>query len=348
VAEVIGYDIALAILAIMISAGGMILGIGYALDDKRIKEFGKSELYNTIISGVILGSLLAGFSPNGIVTHAINGITSGSATGFTCPLEMSYNSAICFAYNYVAGVSYVNIGGSSYPTVLDSTLVVLAPLSLLYTGLSILGSIQLNLGIINFGLSSSLKPLLTPIGYSINALSLSLIGIEVQGALLMFVSATALPILMPVGIVLRTLYFTRRLGGAIIAISIGLFAVFPLSYVLGATLVNTYSSAFSAGNVTNYISNAQGVQAGVLSQISTYQSQSHPSPVSAFNYITGILSGLLNGFGQFLNGLEAYISMLIIQVFFLPAFGLIITTISIREMARILGSEVHFGRLYII
>lgn len=343
----LGYSIALAIIAIMISVGGIMLGIGYTLDDRRIKELAKSELYISITNGVILGALIAGFAQNGIITSAINGISSSVTSGYTCPVQMAYNSAICFAYNYVAGTNYINVYNSSYPTILDSTLFILVPLSALYSGLSMLGSIKLNLGIITFGISSALKPLLTPIGYAIDALSLSLISIEIQGALLMFISATALPILLPVGIVLRTLYFTRKLGGAIMAVAIGLFAIFPMTYIFDATLVSSYSSVFSASNVSSYITSAQGVQSGILGKVSNYRNNTGVA-VSISNYVSSAIYSLVQSSSTFLQQLDSFLAELIIEVLFLPAFSIIITTISIRELARILGSEMHFGKLYFV
>lgn len=344
---IIGYDIALAIIAITISIAGMILGIGFAMDDKKIKEFGKTELYTAIINAVILGSLIAAFGSNGLVTAALSGITSSVSQGYTCPSQMAYNSALCFAYNYVAGTSQPQIYNSTYPTVFDSTITLLVPLASVYTTLSIINSISITLGPISLGLSGSMRPLLTAISYGIDALTISLMSVELQGILLMFISATAMSVLLPVGIVLRCLYFTRRLGGAIMAITIGLFAVFPMTYVLNATVINSYATTFSPSNIASAANGATGLQNNIIAELSSYQS-GHVSSFNAFNYITGAVSGLIEGTQQFIEGLSNFIAIIVMQAFILPALSVILTVISIRELARILGSEIDLGRFSII
>ena len=62
-----GYSIAITLVAIMVSVAGIIFGIGYSMDDRRLKELGRAELYQAIINGVIVGSLLLAFGTNGIV-----------------------------------------------------------------------------------------------------------------------------------------------------------------------------------------------------------------------------------------------------------------------------------------
>ncbi len=342
----LGYDIAIAMVAIMISVGGMILGIGYALDDKKVKEFGRNELYNSFINAVIVGSLITAFSANGLVTSVINGLASG-VSGYSCPSQMEYSSALCFAYNYAVGVGYVSVNGASYPTLIDSVLEVMVPLSLLYSGLSLLSSIKLDFVVVSFGLNGAFTPVLTPIRYAIDVLSATLIGVETQGVLLQFISMTAIPILLPVGIVLRTFYFTRRLGGTIMAIAIGLFAVFPMTYVLDANLASAYSNSFGSSNINALITSAQNTQSSILGQLSAYKG-ALGAAIGLVNYVTGLVNALISNFAQFLQSLEDYVAMLIVEAVFLPVFSVILTVISIRELARVLGSEVNFGRLYLV
>lgn len=308
-----------------------------------MKEIAKTELYMSMINAVILGVLIAAFSSNGMIATALSGITNNVSQGYSCPSQMEYNSALCFAYNYVVGTSQVDVHGSAYPTIFDSTVTLLVPLSAMYATLSIVNSMSFSLGPISFGLSGSMKPVLTAIGYAIDALTVALMSVEVQGFMLMFISASALPILMPIGIALRCLYFTRRLGGALLAITIGLFAVLPMTYVLDATIVNSYAVEFNPSSLTAVLSNSTGVQGGLLNEVSAYQSNSVTAS-SAFNYMTGLVSGFINGIQQLLNGLANFVAIIVVQAFLMPAFSIILTVISIREFARILGSEVHLGR----
>lgn len=50
--------------------------------------------------------------------------------------------------------------------------------------------------------------------------------------LLKFIQAILFPSLLGLGIVLRTFFFTRKVGGLLIAIALGLYTVYPLMYVM--------------------------------------------------------------------------------------------------------------------
>ena len=46
-----GYEISVYVISIMIAISGISLGIGYAFNEKRFKEFGKEELYQSVTDG---------------------------------------------------------------------------------------------------------------------------------------------------------------------------------------------------------------------------------------------------------------------------------------------------------
>ena len=50
--------------------------------------------------------------------------------------------------------------------------------------------------------------------------------------LLKFIQHTLFPSLLALGILLRTFFFTRKVGGLLIAIALGLYTIYPLMYVL--------------------------------------------------------------------------------------------------------------------
>jgi hypothetical protein len=47
-----------------------------------------------------------------------------------------------------------------------------------------------------------------------------------------FIQAVLFPSLLALGIILRTFFFTRKVGGLLIAIAIGLYTVYPLMYIM--------------------------------------------------------------------------------------------------------------------
>lgn len=329
----IGYDIAFTTIAIMICAAGIVLGIGIALGSKKLKQLGSEEIYQSIINIAIISILFFAFSQYGIITNAINGIVGGAQVTAVCQSSMSSNYAICFGYNYLVGVNPITIGGNSYPSLFEYVVALLLPVSTAYATFSAFS-------IVNLG--TLFAPLLSILSYMIKALSFSLISIEVQAALLKFSAAIAIPLLLPIGMVLRTFYFTRKLGGAIMAIAIGLFAVFPLTYLLDAELVNNYSNVFSQSSITTFNLTASQITGSITNQpIFEKSNTSNSISLGAIlSTVAGFGTSMINMVKQLMN----LLALLIVAVFFLPVFSVILTVISIREFARILGSEISFGR----
>ena len=49
-----GFSIAVYVIGIMLSIAGISLGIGYAANKRSLKEFGKEEIYQSVINGVLV------------------------------------------------------------------------------------------------------------------------------------------------------------------------------------------------------------------------------------------------------------------------------------------------------
>ncbi len=338
----IGYGVAVSIVAIMISIGGIVFGIGYGIDDRRLKAFGKDELLQSFINAVIVGSLFTFFSPNGFGMAIVNSVVQSSNVQASCLGFMKNNYAICFADNYLIGIDPVKIGGNSYPSLLDASLMMLTPLTGSYLLLGIISATDLNLGVASFSFSSILSPVMSEEGFIIKLLTFAIIDLYTQSALLSVIALVAVPLLLPVGIVLRTFYFTRKVGGMIMAVAIGLFAIFPLTYLLDAQITATYSTGLGLQALSEFSLNSQSIQGAVLSAGASGVSTNSIS--SAGSTILSELGKLVSSFTDVLQRIMASLSILIIEVFFFPLLSLMITIVSIREMATVLGSEISFGK----
>ena len=337
-----GYGVAVAVISIMLSVSGIILGIGFALDDRKLKEFGRNELYQALLNGLIVGSLIVCFLPGGIVSVAINSLVANSSYP-SCNPPINYNSAICFAHDYLAGISPVTVNGNVYPTFTDSILGLLLPTFSLYLGIGALAAVQINLVVVSFSFGNMLNPILHQIGYIIEGLTLALISVQAQDALLRIIAGVAVPLLLPVGVILRSFYPTRRLGGSILAMAIALFAVLPLTYVLDSQIVSYYSYSTLQPAINATISSTQSATSSAIAGAQAQQS-SNSIGYSSFQALSSAASTVANGAESLINGLMQELALLIVQVFFLPAFSLILTTVSARELAKILGSEISFGK----
>lgn len=329
-----GYEIAVGLVSIMIAVSGIVLGIGIAIGDRKLKEIGRDELYQSVINGVMVGALFAALVPGGIISSLVNSL---APSGVQCSGVMSANYAICFASNFLTGLTPVNVAGHIYPTLMDSTLGLLLPSAAIYGAVSFIASIKVTAVMVSFGFGTLLQPVVGMLRYVIEALSFTLASLEIQGVLLYFIAATSLSALLPIGLILRSFYFTRRLGGAIIAITIALFVVFPLTYVMDAQLVSAYSAGTS------------GV--GAISSTANSLKENVSGSLLSANVPTSVLSDISSGISSFVSMVEAdlttvmnIVAMIIVEAFFLPLFSVMLTIVSARELARILGSELSFGK----
>jgi hypothetical protein len=65
-----------------------------------------------------------------------------------------------------------------------------------------------------------------------NLATVMLIGLNAQSALMLYLKANMLHIFLPVGILLRSFYFTRGPGALFMALGIGMYFLFPIFYLL--------------------------------------------------------------------------------------------------------------------
>src|SRR5208283_5147328 len=65
-----------------------------------------------------------------------------------------------------------------------------------------------------------------------NLATVMLIGLNAQSALLEYMRVNLLNIFLPVGILLRSFYFTRGPGALLISLAIGMYFLFPVFYIL--------------------------------------------------------------------------------------------------------------------
>ncbi len=337
-----GFSVAVLLTAMMIAISGMVLGIGYALNDRRFKDFGSEGLYQSIISGVLVGSMMLLFANGGLVNRLVNSAIPAN-TSLHCPQLISGNSAICLSYNYLVGTQPYTFMGVSHASVFSMAMNITTGLLTLNAIVGMIASLKFSF-IVSFSFGYVLMPILNELRYAIKLLIDVAVSAVVQAAVLVFVSAGALEVILPSGLVLRTFYPTRKIGGFLIALSIGMYAVFPMTYVLNSMLINTYSLSINSTSISQASVSASGTESSLISSAASYNALS-TGILSSMNSIISQLSGALSGV---MNGIIVSVSYLIVYAFVLPAFSLIITGISIRELASALGSEARFGRFDIL
>ncbi|MGC8651788.1 MAG: hypothetical protein ACP5UH_00855 [Candidatus Micrarchaeia archaeon] len=343
------YTIAVVLLSIMLSASGIMLGVGFAMGDKKLKELGQNELFQTLINGAVLGIIFVLFAQNGLVGSIINGMMTGLQINATCEQILASNPAICFASAYLAGTSTVTINGVAYQSLLSISTEMLLSVSAVYAAVALLSSIKLSF-VVSISLASLFSPLLAQFGRLISMLTTAIIGIEAQAILLKFVAVSAVSIMLPVGMVLRIVYFTRKLGGALMAIAIGLFCVLPLTYVFNAALVSNYSADASNTAITSLTSLLNSTSQSASAGLQAYGTANSTNDTKGIiQGLSSIAKSLLDSMINIFRRISNLIALLIVEVFILPMLSIALTIIGIREFAKILGSEfvtsLHLGYL---
>ena len=187
----------------MLSISGIILGLGYVLDDKRLKEIGKNEIYQSVINGALVGGLLLLFASSGILTSIINSVTLSNNLAFSCPGYMDANAALCFSYSYLVGVQGYSISGVQYSSLFITISTLLAEMFALSTALGVIAAVKLNLLIISISFSSILGPIIGELQYVMKIMTTLAIGVTVQAAFISFIAVTATTIILPTGMILR-------------------------------------------------------------------------------------------------------------------------------------------------
>ncbi len=336
-----GFSIAVDLIAIMIAVSGISLGIGYAFNEKRLKEFGRQELFQSIFNGILVGCLLALFSTHGIIGNLITALTQSKGTSFSCSEALSGNPAICFAYNYLVGIGPYTFMGQSNQSVLSVSTELITGLLGLNAIIGIVAGIKINIFVISISLASVLSPIINEIQYIIRILADVSISAIVQASLLMFVSVSSITAILPTGLILRSFLPTRKIGGFLISLSIGFYVVFPLTYVFNAALISSYSGSISNTSIGSVSINASNLE-------NTLLSVNPGTNESLSRHIASLASGIEASLAGMMNGIMSDVAYLLMYAFILPAFSLILTAVSIREIASLLGSEVFFGRFRLL
>ncbi len=197
-----GVEIAVIIVTASIVLAGILIGLGKALGYKRIESFGVEELIQSIINAAIIGSFAA-------ITDLV-GVVSSTIVTPTCSDGTVIEQLLCNLEFLSAGmydmfqelVQILNLLGYYQTISLDFGAFAISPFA--------------NLSAVSGVLSSQLL--------SMNMI-LILVGLNIQVA--EFIGANALGLLFPVGLVLRTVFATRKVGGFLIALAIGLYLFYP-------------------------------------------------------------------------------------------------------------------------
>jgi len=241
-------------MAVIISAS--LVGLGYMLgsflNNQQILAWAKGEFLQILASALIIGGLAWLVAMTTALSHEAAGYT-----GIDCAntdVEDAYaNAEIALAPCHInIAQQYLQI---MYENVYHQNRQLLRAASALAVASNFNITLEM---LVTPWLSLTIVPL-APLNMVYETMALIfdmlvkiMILLKFQIYLMSYIWRALFPMLLVGGVVLRTFWFSRRLGGLLIAIAIGLYLAYPLSYalayyVLGGTSAGTYVVNIDAG-----------------------------------------------------------------------------------------------------
>ncbi len=337
------FNIAIYTLVSMLILTALVYVLGKLLQSHKVEGWAKDEFIQVMINAALVGSLFMLMAPgSGLVINAFDSLIPAEAVQIpalgdsgvgvistSCTIVAS-GTVLCFASNYLTSLS----------NQLMSVVTFLFGMVPLLDGLS---KISLNLEIVTLRPLSGLSVYTAVFSSIMQSMIFLGIGANVENALLIFADKVALTLFLPIGVVLRCFFATRRTGGALIALSVGAYLIFPLLLSLNAIAVNQAM----VSDFGPLVSAATAIAA--LNPFQTFQSAGDFADPAKFSAYLDAMGGSGNAIMKALAALPAvlvdYVALIVVQIVILPLVALIVTGLAIRELASLFGAEVHLWRL---
>ncbi|MFH1306310.1 MAG: hypothetical protein ABIH83_01475 [Candidatus Micrarchaeota archaeon] len=316
VSPVYTFAINIVIISIVISA--LVLGISRAVGSRKLWGWGVEELAQSIINAALLGAIVGGAA---LLSSATSELSSEDII-LKCPGPSNIENSP-LAYSLCVLEDSINKSGE-----------VSSSLNKQSFSLSSLASVQINANVISSSPFSALQySSSTYSSWSGQISSLSSL-LEVQKQSLYFIAYTAFSLFLPIGLLLRLFFATRKLGGAIMAGAIGFFIIYPLAFFAFASHDTALTSSYNSvsedlASLSSTLSivpaidwDKPGIFANIIANISSTKGESLASQTSL----------PYKSVSAFLGSLQMY-------AFIYPLVSLAITLVAVRELALLLGGE---------
>ena len=328
-----GMTVAMTIVTASIVLAGILIGVGRAFSYKRLENFGMQELVQSVINAAIIGALASVIALISGISASI--VTSQCGTG-DAPAQLS-----C-----VRGQLKLSIFLMLQEVVQTTEL------------LGYYQSMVLNFNVFSIQPFANLSAVSGVLSSQVLTLQLLLMLTQLNAQVLDFVSQNAIILLLPLGLVLRTLFATRKAGGFLIALAIGLYLFYP-------SLVIIFPSPESeVGNATalmqNFTNNSFYATVPVIDLNDNYaiggkldimagRCSGNISNSSACANMTQTM-GMVNQTADFSGDLTVIIqsnsdaiAKVTLYSAIAPLLSLIVTFVFVKEVGSVLGSEIGLG-----
>ncbi len=311
------YALALDIVVIGIVLAALALGISKALNSRKLWAWGAEELGQALINAAILGILVAW------------GAGVGAALGAALPAQML---SAC-----PQGASSANAPLAYDQCVLNGTVGTMQKMQMALVDdsfkLGMLSKMTVNLNVLSATPFDAMSgPAAQYADWAGQVSSLQAL-VEAHRQLLSVIGAYAFSLFLPLGLLLRMFFATRKLGGALLAGAVGFFVVYPLAY---ASLAN--------------LAMVDGAADGALAGLNTMSLTLAPLPQFDWDKSGDMARLVMNLSGKNLSSqaampygsMPAFLGALSLHAIVYPLIALAITLVSVWEMSALLGREMFF------
>jgi len=227
-------SLSLLAIAVMLLIVGMLYAIGFAFKIDKLVRFSKGEIGEVIITVLIVLVLIGTFSISSRITPSSPPVSP--ITGTSLFSDSQFMSACTEAANVSIGLLPAAISFTVQGSIL-----------------SFLQSLRISIEPNFFGIAFSPLAgvsLITKVVGMLTDIAWGFVLLMAGVALFLFIIFAFFPIFLFVGVVLRTIPWTRAAGGAFLGIFIGFFLVLPalLSFTLNIGAINTFSGICPSGS----------------------------------------------------------------------------------------------------
>lgn len=281
------------------------LGIGFNIAE--LIAVSKEELFQVIALGVIIALF---FGANGLINAiSTNPSLVGQASGATT-LQQAAKIQLTNAINGVS--SNFNVIAQSDQKVSKEASEA-ASCNVMGTGFTV-------------SYCGGFSMIASPLSMSGSAIGFAIGELSAMKRLIEIAEIFALPLLLPAGIILRTLKLTRGAGGFLIAVAISMHILLPMGVLFNEIIAKTFFD--STDPLVNPYKNSPTVldiSCSVLGDSGAF-GYGEDRAVEAYTTLRG--------------DIKKYLYQVIIRGTIGPILGLIIMTMGIRTISSIAGSEI--------
>jgi len=195
-----------------------------------------------------------------------------------------------------------------------------------------------------FNFAKFFEALVTGLNTGITLMGLSMLSASVQ-MLVLKVSEKLYLFLLPAGLILRAFGFTRGLGGALIAVAIGLYMIYPISIVIFYGMINGGSTAY----ISQFTNTDMGVGTNTaLEFLSILTGANAIVPSSDPFYLLTHPGTVMNILTTWNNGLCGIVGFGLVGAALVPFLSFMITASFVTGLSRAIGDRFEFGNLSVL